>query len=394
MVAGVVVLVLVAFTAGVWVDQSFPGYVPNLGGPRSGQIDQATLQQAARIVATNYYDPHLDFAKLSQGSVRGLVDSLNDPFTEYLSPSQYSDQQDAIASKHRGAIGIYVNYKDGYPVVVGVLPGSPALKAGLETDDMILAVDGKDVHGLKAEETSALIRGPVGTKVKLHVRRAAGELDVVVTRSDFQSPTVQSYRFPDSVLYMRVYQFGTNTQSEFDSQLTSDLGGTRAVILDLRNNGGGLVSAAAAMISRFVPSGEAFEVRDRNGTVQRTNVDGNDPAAKLPVVVLVNGNTASASEIVSGSLEAHGRARLVGVKTFGKGSVQVDFVLRDGGALHLTIQHWFLPDGRGINGTGLQPDVQVELQNPTAMFDVVQPSRGHAGDTQLNTALQLLGSPG
>src|SRR5207253_9644732 len=150
-------------------------------------------------------------------------------------------------------------------------------------------------------------------------------------------------------------------------------------------------TAAVAMISRFVPSGEVFEERGRNGLKDRTYVDGHHPAANVPLVVLVNGNSASASEIVAGSLQAHGRAKLVGTKTFGKGSVQVDYVLRDGSDLHLTVQHWFLPNHRSINGTGLTPDVPVALSGGGAMFDVVQPSRAYASDTQLNRARQVLG---
>jgi carboxyl-terminal processing protease len=150
------------------------------------------------------------------------------------------------------------------------------------------------------------------------------------------------------------------------------------------------VNAATAVISRFLASGEAFEERGRGGQVNRTDVTGNHPAAKLPLVVLVNGNTASASEIVSGSLQAHSRARLVGSKTFGKGSVQVDYRLSDGGDLHLTVEHWFLPNGHSVDKVGLTPDVGVDLANKAGMFDVVQPARGHAGDTQLNRALQVL----
>jgi carboxyl-terminal processing protease len=392
--AASVVLVLVSFTAGIWVDQTFPDSVPVVGGfpPQRGQLDQQTLEQALRIISADYYSTHVNSDTLTQGSVKGMVNSLNDPYSRYLSPQQYRSEQDAYAGRHEGQVGIYVDFKSGYPVVTGVLPDSPALRAGLETDDVILKVDGRDTHNLTSDQASALIRGPVGRSVRLHLRRGADELDVVVTRENFQSPTVQSFRFPDSLFYLRVYEFGDGTQKEFDSQLQAGLPGARGVILDLRDNGGGLVSAAVAMTSRFVASGEVFEERGRNGGADRTYVDGDHPAASVPLMVLVNGNSASASEIVAGSLQAHGRAKLVGTKTFGKGSVQVDYVLRDGSDLHLTVEHWFLPGGRSINGKGLTPDVAVSLSDQGAMFDVVQPSRGYAGDTQLNRALQLLGS--
>ena len=162
-------------------------------------------------------------------------------------------------------------------------------------------------------------------------------------------------------------------------------------MLDLRNNGGGLVSAAVAMVSRFVTDGVVFEERSRGGQVEKVSVDGNHPAAALPLVVLVNGSSASSAEIVAGSLQAHDRAELVGTETFGKGSIQVDYLLRDGSALRLTVQQWYLPNGQSISGTGLSPDAPAELPQSSAMFDVVQPARGYAHDTQLELALHMLG---
>jgi carboxyl-terminal processing protease len=145
------------------------------------------------------------------------------------------------------------------------------------------------------------------------------------------------------------------------------------------------------MVSRFVASGDVFEERGRDGRTDRVPVDGNDPAATLPLAVLVDEASASASEIVAGSLRSHARATVVGTRTFGKGSVQIAYQLHDGSAINLTVQHWYLPDGQSINGSGLAPDVAVDLPEPTAMFDVVQPSRGYADDAQLNRALAVLG---
>jgi carboxyl-terminal processing protease len=236
-----------------------------------------------------------------------------------------------------------------------------------------------------------LIRGPAGTKVTLRVRRGDQEIEAAVIRADFQSPSVQSARLDNDILYIRVYDFGDATEREFDALLGPGLPGARGVVVDLRDNGGGFVNAATAVISRFQATGEAFEEKGRDGRLNRTAVSGNHPAAAVPLVLLVNGNSASASEIVAGSLQAHGRTRLVGTKTFGKGSVQVDYHLSDGGDIHLTVEHWFLPNGHSVDGVGLTPDVPVELTDKAAMFDVVQPARGHAGDNQLNRALQVLG---
>ena len=387
-----IVVLFVAFIAGIYIDQSYPGYVPilRLAAQSRPQVDRATTDQALRVIEANYYDPHVNYAKLSSGSVRGMVQALGDPYTQYLSPDEYRTQEDEFAGKHSGMVGIIVSFKDGYPVVSGVLPNSPALHAGLKTDDVILRINGTDTHNLSEDQTGTLIRGPTGTTVTLHVSRTGTELDIPVTRANFQSPTVQSVHLEGGVLYMRIYQFGETTQTEFDEQLRAGLPGSRAVILDLRDNGGGFVDKARAVISRFVGSGEAFEQRGRDGQVERTYVDGDHPAAGVRMAVLVNGNTASASEIVSGALQARSRAQLVGTKTFGKGSVQVSYQLNDGGALRLTVAHWFLPNGQSIDRRGLTPNVAVSLPDRQSMFDAVLPARGHASDAQLNQALTLV----
>ncbi len=388
---GVLALLVVVFAAGIFVDQSYPEYVPalRLGAPAGAQLNRATSDQALRVIEAHYYDSRVDVSKLSASSVRGMVQALGDPYTQYLSPDEFQHQQEQYAGRHTGMIGIFVTYRDGYPVVSGVLPNSPALRAGLLTDDVILRIDGVDTHNLPQDRTSALIRGAADTSVTLHISRHGAEQDVRVVRSNFQSPSVQSAHLEQGALYLRIYQFGSNTTAEFDSQLKAGLPGAKAVVLDLRDNGGGFVDAAKAVISRFVQSGEAYEQRGRDGQVQRTDVDGSHPASQLPVVVLVNENTASASEIVAGSLQARGRAQLVGKKTFGKGSVQVDYQLSDGGDLHLTVAHWYLPNGQSIDKQGLTPDVAVALADKQSMYDPVVPDRGHAADGQLNRALEL-----
>ncbi|HEX6350288.1 MAG TPA: S41 family peptidase [Candidatus Dormibacteraeota bacterium] len=389
--ATLLVGILLGAGGGIFADQAYPDYVPAIGLSHGrGQLDQADLEQALRIIQAHYYDPKLDYHKLSNGTVQGLVQALGDPYTNYLSADQFKNQQDSYAGRHSGVIGIYVSFDGSYPTVSGLVPGSPAEKAGLRTGDVIQIIDGKDAKGLTADQTAVLIRGQVGTSVLLGLRRGDQQLSIAVQRGDFASPMVVSTLLDSSVLYVRVYQFGTDTQSEFDSQLKSELGGAKGVVLDLRDNPGGYIDAATAMISRFLPDGEAYELRDRSGSVDRRLVSGDHPATSVPLVVLVNAATASAAEIVSGSLQARHRAQLLGAKTFGKGSVQVDFQLGDGSDLHLTIEHWFLPDGRQVDKVGLQPDVPVALGSPADMFDVVQPALGHANDAQLNRALAIL----
>jgi carboxyl-terminal processing protease len=192
------------------------------------------------------------------------------------------------------------------------------------------------------------------------------------------------------VLYVRIYQFGTDTSTEFASALSSGLPGAVGIVLDLRGDPGGFITAADDVISQFVASGETFELRDRSGTVERHTVTGKPSAPTLPLVVLVDANSASASEIVAGSLQVHHRAKLVGSTTFGKGSVQQDFQLADGADIHLTVKRWYLPNGQTIDHKGLLPDVPVTLASPTDAYDVASPSQGYAKDAQLNAALGLL----
>jgi carboxyl-terminal processing protease len=188
---------------------------------------------------------------------------------------------------------------------------------------------------------------------------------------------------------LRIYQFGSKTSADFAGALKTGLPGANGVILDLRGDPGGFVSAADDVISQFVSSGETFETRGR-GSLSRHQVGGTHLAPAVPLVVLVDANTASAAEIVAGSLQVHHRAKLVGTKTYGKGSVQQDFRLKDGSDLHLTVERWYLPNGQTIDHKGLEPDTTVTLANPGDMFDVVQSTSGYAKDTQLNAGLDLL----
>jgi carboxyl-terminal processing protease len=184
--------------------------------------------------------------------------------------------------------------------------------------------------------------------------------------------------------------FSTTTTTEFHAALSSGLAGAKGIVLDLRGDPGGFITEADHVISEFVASGETFELRDRSGTVERHDVGGEHLATSVPLVVLVDANSASASEIVAGSLQVHHRAKLVGTVTFGKGSVQEDFPLSNGADIHLTVKRWYLPNGQTIDHKGLQPDVTVTLPSQTDEFDVLQPALGYAKDAQLNAALAAL----
>ncbi|OLE80248.1 MAG: hypothetical protein AUG06_05725 [Actinobacteria bacterium 13_1_20CM_2_65_11] len=383
------VVALAAFVVGAYTDQAFPDVVPYLAHSSTGRVDTSALQQALRVIQADYVDGNLDPKKLSHGTVQGLIASLGDPFSAYYDPDQYKRLQEAYTGHYSG-IGIYLTFSTEYPTITGTVPGSPAAAAGLQAGDQIVKVGDKDMKGITADQASTLIQGPDGTKVTLAIARGAQTFSVTIMRAEIQVPSVRSTVIADQILYVRIYQFSSTTTSELHSALSTSLAGAKGMVLDLREDPGGFISEADHVISEFVPSGETFELRDRSGNVEKHSVSGEHLATTIPLVVLVNANSASASEIVAGSLQVHQRAKLVGTVTFGKGSVQQDFPLNDGSDIHLTVKRWYLPNGQTIDHKGLQPDVTAPLADAKDEFDVLHPDRGYAKDSQLKSALTVL----
>lgn len=385
----VLIVLIVGFLAGVYTDQAFPDWMPYVAHRSVGGVDLTELQQAIRVVQADYVDGKIDTKKLSHGTVQGLIAGLGDPFSSYYDPEQYKKLKQRYAGSYSG-IGIYLTFTKDYPVITGTVAGSPAAKAGLQAGDQIVKVGDKDIKGITADQATALIQGPDGTKVTLEISRAGRTILVTLTRAEIHVPSVRSAVIGNHILYVRIYQFETNTPTEFASALTNGLPGAMGIVLDLRGDPGGFISGADDVITQFVSSGETFELRDRGGKVERHEVGSKHAAPTLPLVVLVDANSASASEIVAGSLQVHNRAKLVGTKTYGKGSVQRDFELNGGGDIHLTVQRWYLPNGQTIDRKGLTPDLVVTLKSASDAFDVAASAQDYSKDAQLLAALALL----
>src|SRR5256885_3260309 len=223
---GAIVLILVVgFVAGLYVDQAFPEYVPYIGHRSASRIDLTQAQEAARLIQADYVDTNLDAKKLSEGTVQGLVNSLGDPYTIYFDPEQYKRLQQSYQGKYTG-IGIYLSFGTGYPAITGTVPGSPAALAGLKSGDQIVKVGDKDIKGVTADQATALIHGPERTKVTLTILRGSETLTFTITRAQIQVPTVRSATVGNHVLYVRIYQFASNTSSEVSTALKSVLPGS------------------------------------------------------------------------------------------------------------------------------------------------------------------------
>jgi len=336
------------------------------------------------LVHEQYIDQPVTDVDLVQGSIKGLMQSLGDPHSTYMSPDQYRQFNAPLEGKYTG-IGVWIDSSKDYLTIDGLMPGSPAEKAGILPGDIITAVDSKDMTGLHPELVLRQIQGPAGTNVTLTLVRK-GELKpitVIVTREVINIPAVKSELINGKVAYIHLIQFSQNADNEFrkaflELQKSKPVG----LILDLRDNPGGFVETALQITSEFIDQGNILIEESGDGSRHYYPSRGNGIALNIPLVVLINQNSASAAEITAGAIQDHLRASLVGTTTYGKGSVQNWIpLLGDNGAIRISVARWLTPNGRQINKNGLSPDFFVEITND----DV---KRGK--DPQRDAAIQLL----
>jgi carboxyl-terminal processing protease len=301
--------------------------------------------------------------KLIESAINGMLTSL-DPHSSYLSPKDFQDMQVQTKGEF-GGLGIEVTMEEGLIRVVSPIDDTPAARAGVLPGDIITHLDGEPVLGLTLAEAVDKMRGPANTEIKLTIRRANKEpFDLIVKRDVIRVDSVRS-RALDDVAYVRITSFTEQTdqglKKAFD-KLKSEMGsGLKGLVLDLRNNPGGLLDQAISISDAFLDKGEIVSTRGRHSDdVQRTNARPGDIAEGLPMVILINGGSASASEIVAGALQDHRRGILLGTRSFGKGSVQTIIPLPGRGAMRLTTARYYTPSGRSIQAKGIEPDITVE----------------------------------
>jgi carboxyl-terminal processing protease len=341
-------------------------------------LDQGAMEGMAAAAATPVASMADYRRELDYGAARGMTDVLTDDYTVFLEPVEGAPLREELAGQYQG-IGVWVEHPDGKFTIVSPIAGSPAERAGLLPGDVIVAADGKSLDGLENDAAMSQIRGPAGTAVRLTIQRKGRPdlFDVNVEREAIEIPAVVYESQADGkVARIQITIFGDNTTKELDDALArAKKDGVKGIVLDLRGNGGGWVSSAQEMIGRFVPvnSGPALyqdlDLQDDDDLISEAIVGGGETVYDLPLVVLVDGGTASAAEIVAGALHDYGRATLVGEHTFGKGLVQRVHDFPDGSSARITFARWLTPDKDPIPADGLQPDIVVP-RAPDASDDV------------------------
>lgn len=362
--------------------------------------DFGLIQQAYSILQQNYVDPTaIDPTTLIQGAIKGMADSLNDTgHTTYLTSDELQARNQSLAGTFVG-IGAVLDTSANGAVIVRILPNSPAEKAGLKAGEIIATVDGQSVSGLAVDQIVTKVRGPEGTPVTLGLTEPDGsQRTLTITRAKLDLPLVSWAFAPGThVAVVRLESFSTGASKALKTAITAAEGqGATALALDLRGNPGGFVNEAISVASQFLPSGVVYVSQDRSGTQVPHPVEGGGEATTIPLAVLVDGQTASAAEIVTGALQDAGRGPIIGEKTFGTGTVVGTFQLRDGSALTIGTERWFTPKGRAIWREGLVPDKTVALATgvsyltPDLFSSLGSGGLAAAKDTQLQAAVAAL----
>jgi carboxyl-terminal processing protease len=309
-------------------------------------------------------DQPIDDQALMQGAIRGMMDALGDKQTFYMEPQVYESETSSLQGQYEG-IGAYVDTDGEFLTIVSPIEGSPADKAGLKPGDKVIAIDGQDMSGVAPEQARLKVLGPEGTKVTLTVTRdgASEPLKFDITRAQIVIHSAEGKMLDNGIAYIDINTFGEKTTQELRGTLDNLLKeNPKGIIIDLRNNPGGYLNTAVEVASEFIDKGVVLYEQYGDGRRDTHKVLGNGRATDIPIVVLINEGSASASEILAGALQDYGRAKLVGVQSYGKGSVQNWVPLSDNqGAARVTIARWLTPKERLIDHIGLTPDVNVEM---------------------------------
>jgi carboxyl-terminal processing protease len=347
------------------------------------QVNQALVDEVLELLEEDFYGEIPDDQTLTHGAIRGMVQTLDDPYTSFVEPKVADILREDATGSFEG-IGATVRMReDGYLEIVQPLPDHPAEAAGLQSGDLIVSVDGESIVGIGLYEALNMIRGPADTDVTLEIVRP-GESDsfeVTITRARIKNPIVESEMLDDDIAYLRLTEFSRTARERLESELQMLLKeNPKGLVFDLRGNPGGYLNQAIQVADLFLDKGLVAIERDSRGNEQRFSSRNGDLGEDIPLVVLVDGGSASASEIVAGALRDRDRAVLIGQPTLGKGSVQIPHDLSDDSQLRVTIARWFTPDDVSIHEDGLTPEIEVPYPSDTPVDE----------DPQLDRAVEYL----
>jgi len=361
--------------------------VKNLTAGQSEEVDFGTFWQAWDIINKDYLK-HGDIANEDRvyGAIQGLVHSLDDPYSEFFTPQEHQRFEEDVQGNF-GGIGAEIGLRENRLTIIAPLKNTPASKAGLESGDLILKINSTSTERMQLNEAINLIRGPKNTSVTLSVYRESWEniKDIIITRQIIDVPTVEINVLDDNIAHVEFQAFNGNANQLFFKAMSDTLSqtGVKGIVLDLRNNPGGFLEIAVDMAGWFMDTGKVIVTEKGLDHETAFKSRGNGALKDIPLVILVNKGSASASEILAGALRYHNKTPLVGENTFGKGTVQQLKNLRDGSSIKLTIANWVLPDGTIIEKNGIAPDYEVKI---------TEEDRKNKSDPQLAKAISIIKS--
>ena len=358
-----VIVAIVSFVAGARSDALFANAASVFGIRTSNKtIDLSSVQKTYQELIANY-DGKLDTQKLIYGASRGLVEAAGDPHTSYMDPDEAKEFDKSLSGQIGGGIGAEIGLRNNKPTIIKPLENSPAQKAGIKAGEVIVKVNNESSSDWSVDKVVSKIRGEIGTSVKLTLLSEGRTREVSVVRQNIVSPAVES-EIDGEIGILKVNRFGDDTVSlsrKYASEFVEK--GVKKVILDLRNNPGGTVGAAQGLLGIWLDNQIAMTERRGSEIVKTLRTTGAPILGNMKTVVLINGNSASASEITAGALREYGKATLVGQKSYGKGSVQIVLGLPGGSQMKVTEARWYTPKGKNIDKTGIEPDVKVDLSS-------------------------------
>ena len=358
-----VIVAIVSFVAGARSDALFANVASVFGVRTSNKtIDLSSVQKTYQELIANY-DGKLDTQKLIYGANRGLVEAAGDPHTSYMDPDEAKEFDKSLSGQIGGGIGAEIGLRNNKPTIIKPLENSPAQKAGIKAGEVIVKVNDESSSDWSVDKVVSKIRGEIGTSVKLTLLSEGRTREVSVVRQNIVSPAVES-EIDGEIGILKVNRFGDDTVSlsrKYASEFVEK--GVKKVILDLRNNPGGTVGAAQGLLGIWLDNQIAMTERRGSEIVKTLRTTGAPILGNVKTVVLINGNSASASEITAGALREYGKATLVGQKSYGKGSVQIVLGLPGGSQMKVTEARWYTPKGKNIDKTGIEPDVKIDLSS-------------------------------